>query len=136
MTPSGRRIAAAASTLLAVAAVSLGGWWLAGGRGDQSAARFTRGPFLTHLSEHDAVLRWRLDHPGTVVVRATAPGEPTVRAFAGRVGGLRAGTRYSWTASISNGEIAYGSFTTAPRTLRAPLRFAVIGDYGSGNAHE
>ena len=50
--------------------------------------------------------------------------------------GLQPGTRYAWTASVGGVGQASGSFQTAPASLAHPVTLAVIGDYGSGNAHE
>jgi hypothetical protein len=134
--PSPRRIAAAV-VLLAV--LGTAGALAASQLSDEGVAaggRFTRGPFLTRLSETHAALRWRVDGPGAVTVRASAAGAPGAEARGGRFTGLRPDTLYRWTATVAGGDTAHGAFTTAPRTLARPLRFAVIGDYGSGNEHE
>ena len=50
--------------------------------------------------------------------------------------GLRPDSLYSWSASVDGTARATGSFTTPPAELDRPVRFAVIGDYGSGNDDE
>jgi hypothetical protein len=97
---------------------------------------FTRGPFLTRLSTSEAAFAWTLDRPAGVSMRAVAPDGRTLAASGSRFRGLEAGTRYAWTASVDGRARAAGAFTTAPADLSAAIRFAVIGDYGSGNDHE
>ncbi|MDP9259181.1 MAG: metallophosphoesterase [Actinomycetota bacterium] len=97
---------------------------------------FTRGPFLIRLSTSGAEFAWTLRKRADVSLRAVAPSGRAVAANGARFSGLEPGTRYAWTASVGGRARAAGSFTTAPSDLRAPIRFAVIGDYGSGNDHE
>lgn len=101
-----------------------------------ASGTFQRGPFLTRLDETSATLAWTLADPGAVELRATGPGEQAVTATAGRFTGLQPGTRYAWTAAVDGKTAASGTFRTAPPDLTSPVRFAVIGDYGSGNEHE
>jgi predicted phosphodiesterase len=97
---------------------------------------FTRGPFLIRLSTSEAQFAWTLDEHADVSLRALAPSGHAVAASGSRFSGLEPATRYSWTASVAGRTRAAGTFTTAPSDLRTPIRFAVIGDYGSGNDHE
>ncbi|MDX6618781.1 MAG: tartrate-resistant acid phosphatase type 5 [Gaiellales bacterium] len=97
---------------------------------------FTRGPFLTRLSTTEAGFEWTLDRRADVSLRAVAPNGRAPTASGAGFSGLAPGTRYSWTASVDGRTRAAGTFTTAPADLRTPIRFAVIGDYGSGNDHE
>jgi hypothetical protein len=97
---------------------------------------FTRGPFVIRLSSAGAQLAWTLKSPANVELRALAPDGTAAIASDGRFQGLEPGTRYSWTAATGGRTRAAGTFTTAPADLRTPIRFAVIGDYGSGNDHE
>jgi hypothetical protein len=96
---------------------------------------FTRGPFVTRLDTTGATLAWRIDGGQKVELTASGPGG-TVAAAGGTFTGLEPGTRYLWTASVGGIGRASGSFRTAPLDLRDGVRFAVIGDYGSGNDHE
>jgi predicted phosphodiesterase len=101
-----------------------------------TAPVFARGPYLTSVGAHDAELRWltRSGTPAELV--ATAPDGTVVRGTGGRLASLAAGTRYAWSARVDGQEAASGSFSTAPDRADAPVTFGVIGDYGSGNAHE
>jgi Calcineurin-like phosphoesterase len=96
---------------------------------------FTRGPFVIRLGTTGATLAWSIDGTRPVELTATGPAG-TVTASGGRFTGLQPGTRYLWTASVGGIGRAAGSFRTAPLDLRDGVRFAVIGDYGSGNDHE
>jgi calcineurin-like phosphoesterase family protein len=100
-----------------------------------SADPFTRGPFVTRLSTTGATLAWSIESGRRVELTATGPGG-TVTARGGRFTALQPGTHYLWTASVGGIGRAAGSFRTAPQNLRDGVRFAVIGDYGSGNDHE
>jgi 3',5'-cyclic AMP phosphodiesterase CpdA len=69
-------------------------------------------------------------------VTAVAENGTPVDVAGGVLRGLRPDARYSWTASVDGAAQAAGSFTTPPRTLTRPIRFAVLADYGSGNDDE
>lgn len=97
---------------------------------------FTRGPFLIALSTRSARLSWTLPGGGRVLLVAVSPEGRTIHARGGRFTGLSPATRYLWTVSVNGDARASGSFATAPLSLRSPIEFAVIGDYGSGNEHE
>ena len=140
LTPRERRLRrglvalAMLSALLVLAVVAVLVYWrlyLLGPSGDP----FTRGPFVTRLDTTGATLAWSIDGGRGVELTATGP-DGTVAAAGGRFTGLAPGTRYIWTASVGGVGRASGSFRTAPLDLRDGVRFAVIGDYGSGNDHE
>jgi hypothetical protein len=97
---------------------------------------FDRGPFLVALGERSAALAWSLPGQSTVKLLAVSPDGQVVVADGGSFSGLTPGTRYAWTASIDGTGRASGSFQTAPVNLARPVTFAVIGDYGAGNAQE
>ncbi|MDX6591291.1 MAG: tartrate-resistant acid phosphatase type 5 [Gaiellales bacterium] len=103
---------------------------------EPSADPFSRGPYLTRLSETEARLRWRLDDDRPVRLRAVTADGSTVEARDGTFTGLQPGTPYSWSADVGGRTRAAGTFTTAPERLSGPIDFAVIGDYGSGNDHQ
>jgi hypothetical protein len=117
--------------LLVVAVLVYWRLYLLGPSGDP----FTRGPFVTRLGTATATLAWSIDGDQAVSMTATGP-DGTATATRGRFSGLQPGTRYIWTASVDGVGRASGTFRTAPLDLREPVRFAVIGDYGSGNDHE
>ncbi len=140
LTPRERRLrrglvalAMACAVLVLVVIAVLVYWrlYLLGPSGDP----FTRGPFVIRLDTTGAALTWSIEGNGKVELTAAGP-EGTVTATGGRFTGLRPGTRYLWTASVGGIGRASGSFRTAPLDLRDGVRFAVIGDYGSGNDHE
>ncbi len=97
---------------------------------------FDRGPFLVGLGERSAALAWSLPGHRTVRLLAVSPAGQVVVANGGAFSRLTPGTRYAWTASIDGTGRASGSFQTAPINLTQPVTFAVIGDYGAGNAQE
>lgn len=97
---------------------------------------FTRGPFVADVSSSEALIRWQGPAAGDVSVVAIAPDGSTVTARDGAFAGLAPGTRYAWTASVRGEPQASGSFATAPTAPDASVTFGVIGDYGSGSAHE
>ena len=67
---------------------------------------------------------------------ALDPDGTPVTVAGGVVRGLRPGSRYTWVASVDGSVAAGGSFTTPPAALDGPVRFAVLGDYGSGDENE
>jgi hypothetical protein len=97
---------------------------------------FTRGPFVTRLTEQTAELRWRVKDDVPVTVRAVGEDGSSADARGGAFSGLTPGTRYAWTAAVDGVTRASGSFRTAPVTADARVTFAVVGDYGSGSDHE
>ncbi len=128
-----RRALIGVAMLAALALLAVGGlivyWWLylLGPSGDP----FTRGPYLVRVTEDSAELRWRAGDREVNVVALDPAGREVV-ARDGRLSGLRPGTRYTWTASADAGGDAAGSFTTPSRDPRAPVRLAVLADYGDG----
>ena len=127
----GLAMVCAVLALLVVAVLVYWRLYLLGPSGDP----FIRGPFVIRLSTTDATLAWSIDGGRRVELTATGA-DGTVTATGGRLTGLQPGTRYLWTASVGGVGRASGSFRTAPLDLSEPVRFAVIGDYGSGNDHE
>jgi hypothetical protein len=121
---------------LCVIGVSVTIWyWLSYLQGPSDTA-FTRGPYLLRVTRGEAVLRWSARGDRDVKVTATGPGGQAVRVRGGVLRGLRPDTRYAWVASVGGTAEAGGSFTTPPVGLDHPVRFAVFGDYGSGNDDE
>jgi predicted phosphodiesterase len=121
---------------ICVLAVGVTIWyWISYLRGP-SDTPFTRGPYLLRVTGSEAALRWRVRDSKTVTVTAVAANGAPVDVAGGVLRGLRPDTRYSWAASVDGTARAGGSFTTPPRTLARPLRFAVLADYGSGNDNE
>ncbi len=120
--------------LVAVIAVVL--YWntyLLDDRGDDP---FTRGPFVAGLSATTAEVRFLGPDASAVQLTAIAPDGTHVVAKDGLFAGLEPGERYVWTAAVDGIGQASGSFLTAPTGPDARVTFGVLGDYGSGSAHE
>ena len=123
---------------VAVCAIAVGitiWYWLSYLRGPSGAA-FARGPYLLRVSGSEATLRWTARGDDAVTVTALDPDGGAVDVAGGVLRGLQPDTRYSWVASIEGTAEASGSFTTPPAALDRSVRFAVLGDYGSGNDNE
>src|SRR5690242_2472957 len=134
------RVGLAAALFLALVclvAVGVGIWYWKTYLLKPSGPVFRRGPFLTRLSTDGATFAWTLRKPGAAVtLRAVGPDGRSVTASAGAFRGLVPGSDYGWTADVRGDVRAAGTFHTAPLALADGVRFAVIGDYGSGNDHE
>ena len=124
--------------LVAICAITVGltiWYWLSYLRGPSDEA-FARGPYLLRVSDSEAALRWSARGGKPVEIAATAPGGAAVDVSGGVLRGLQPDTRYSWVASVEGTAEAGGSFVTPPATLERSVRFAVLGDYGSGDDNE
>lgn len=97
---------------------------------------FTRGPYVVQVGTTTATLRWRIEDDRSVEIVATTPDGRTVASTDGRLRGLTPGARHGWVAVADGGARAEGTITTAPTDPRAPIRFAVFGDYGAGGEAE
>ena len=124
--------------LVAVCAIALGAtiwYWISYLRGPSDSA-FTRGPYLLRVSGSEAELRWRVRGDKAVRVTALSESGEKVDVAGGVLRGLQPDSRYAWVASVDGDAQAGGSFTTPPAALDRPVRFAVFGDYGSGDDNE
>jgi predicted phosphodiesterase len=129
---------AALGIVVAVCVIAVGvtiWYWISYLRGPSDTA-FTRGPYLLRVSGNEAALRWRVRGGKPVTLTAVSAAGAPVKVAGGVMRGLRADTSYAWTASVDGFAQAGGSFRTPPRTLDRTVRFAVLGDYGSGNDDE
>ena len=97
---------------------------------------FTRGPYLVQVGTTTATLRWRVEGDRRVQIVATTPDGRTVTTADGRLRGLTPGARHGWVAVVDGRARAAGTITTAPTDPRAPIRFTVFGDYGTGGEDE
>lgn len=106
-----------------------------GGSGPEPPAgpEFSRGPYLTRVTETGARFGWIAPPGAPVALSATAPDGSAATARGRSFSGLRPDTRYAWTATLAGVPAARGSFTTAPRDLRRPLELIVFADYGAAN---
>jgi predicted phosphodiesterase len=129
-----RRALIGVSMLAALALLVVGGvvlYWrlyLLGPSGDP----FTRGPYLLRVTGDEAELRWRTAGERSVELTALDEAGRTVGSRDGRLTGLRPGERYAWTASVDGLAAAAGSFATPSDDPAAPVRMAVLADYGIG----
>jgi predicted phosphodiesterase len=133
-----RFVLAALGIVVAVCVIAVGvtiWYWLSYLLGP-SDSPFTRGPYLLRVTEGEAALRWRVRGDKPVTLTAVAQDGAPVEIAGAVMKRLRPDTRYAWTASVDGTAQASGSFTTPPRTLDRTVRFAVLGDYGSGNDDE
>lgn len=97
---------------------------------------FTRGPYVLHVGETTAELRWRIPGDRRVDIVATTPDGRTVRSADGHLTGLVPGVRHGWVAVVDGQARAWGSVTTAPTDPAATVRFTAFGDYGAGGEDE
>lgn len=73
--------------------------------------------------------RWTVEAEGDILAGVT----PTMRLLRARFDGLEAGTTYSYRVMVDGVEVIGGfSAMTRPADEAAPVRFLVLGDFGSG----
>ena len=103
-----------------------------------AAIALTRGPVAESVTPRSALVSFRTSAPEQSFV--TLQSGARIEAGSGvahvaRLTRLAPGTRYPYTVGTAAGVLAEGSFRTAP--VRAGrFTFAVVGDFGSGNANE
>jgi hypothetical protein len=103
-----------------------------------AAVALARGPVAESVTQRSALVAFRT----TVPEHAFVALRDGVRVDAGagvdhvaRLTRLRPGTRYAYTVETDSAVLAEGSFRAAPARA-ARFSFAVVGDFGSGNANE
>ncbi len=103
-----------------------------------AAVALTRGPVAESVTQRSAVISFRTSTPAHAVVTLG----PGVRVDAGagvghvaRLTGLTPGRRYAYAVRAGPAVLAAGRFRAAPAGP-ARFTFAVVGDFGSGNANE
>ena len=103
-----------------------------------AAVALTRGPVAESVMRRSAVVSFRTSSPVRAAVRLSSG----VRAGAGagvdhvaRLRGLTPGRRYAYTVEAGGTPLARGAFRAAP-VGGGSFTFAVVGDFGSGNANE
>ncbi len=118
-----------------------------------SVPGLVRWPYVQHVTPSAATVAWGVPSSGEGVltfsrgeevhtVPATArpmssSERDTFRLFSGRVEGLTPGTEYCYSVSVDGVTYASGlTVTTAPDSEDAPVRFLVIGDFGSGSPEQ
>lgn len=98
----------------------------------------TRGPVAESVTQRSALISFRTSAPAQVSV--IVPGSARVDTGVGvdhvaRLAGLTPGKRYRYTVRTGTAVLAEGSFRAAPAGA-SRFTFAVVGDFGSGNANE
>lgn len=98
----------------------------------------TRGPVAESVTQRSALISFRTSTPAQVSV--IVPGSARVDTGVGvdhvaRLAGLTPGKRYRYTVRTGTAVLAEGSFRAAPAGA-SRFTFAVVGDFGSGNANE
>jgi hypothetical protein len=93
----------------------------------------TRGPIITQLSAHTAVISWIANRPGPVTVRIDGRAYQATGQV--RVGGLRSGVRYRFDLHQAGRILTRGSLRTDPG-VTGSFTAAVFGDYGEGSTAE
>lgn len=102
------------------------------------AVALTRGPVAESVTPHSAIVSFRTSAPERSFV--TLRNGARIDAGSGvahvaRLTRLTPGARYAYTVRTAAGVLAHGTFRAAP--VRAGrFTFAVVGDFGSGNANE
>jgi hypothetical protein len=103
-----------------------------------AAVALTRGPVVESVTRRNAVVSFRTAAP----VRSFVVLQNGARIEAGtgvdhvaRVSALTPGRRYTYSVRTDSGVLATGRFRAAP-TRATRFTFAVVGDFGSGNANE
>ncbi|MGZ4413521.1 MAG: metallophosphoesterase [Gaiellaceae bacterium] len=106
--------------------------------GAVAAIALTRGPVAESVTQRSAIISFRTSDADDAFVTL----RNGVRIDAGtgvdhvaRLSNLTPGARYTYTVQVGSGVLAEGQFRAAP-TGAARFTFAVVGDYGSGNANE
>jgi len=103
-----------------------------------AAVALTRGPVAESVTQRTAVISFRTAAPEHSFVALR--GGPRIDAGTGvdhvaRLTRLTPGMRYTYTVDTDAGVLAEGKFRAAPAGA-ARFTFAVVGDFGSGNANE
>jgi hypothetical protein len=98
----------------------------------------SRGPTIESVTPRAATVAFRTVRPAAASLLVHGLGPLDAGDGAGhvvRLRGLVPGRRYRYTVRIGAAIAARGSFRAAP-VAPAPFTFAVVGDYGSGDANE
>jgi hypothetical protein len=103
-----------------------------------AALALTRGPVVESVTPRSAIVAFRTAAPEHAFV--TLRNGRRVDAGVGvdhvaRLTGLTPGARYAYAVRTGSGVLADGTFRAAP-VRAARFTFAVVGDFGSGNANE
>lgn len=102
-----------------------------------AAAVLTRGPVVESVTQRTAVVSFRTAEPvqSFVTMRGVRVDAGAGAVHVARLTRLTPGRRYTYTVGTSADVLAEGRFRAAPAGA-ARFTFAVVGDFGSGNANE
>ncbi|MDY7229867.1 metallophosphoesterase family protein [Hyalangium rubrum] len=128
---------------LAYRSAAFFGAWLALAAGSASAATLSRGPYLQSVTSTSALVAFRLDTACSAQVRYGAGGDLSLTVTAGLTGrqhavqlaGLQPGTEYSYAIEGCGASVGpLRRFRTATEPQAREVRFAVLGDFGTGGS--
>jgi hypothetical protein len=103
-----------------------------------AAVALTRGPVAESVTQRSAVISFRTtvrDHASVTLQNGLRFDAGTGFGHVARLTRLTPGMHYRYTVKAHSHSLAEGSFRAAPQGA-AKFTFAVIGDFGSGTAHE
>jgi hypothetical protein len=103
-----------------------------------AAVALTRGPVAESVTPRSAIISFRTstaDHDSVVLQNGDRFAAGTGTSHVARLTRLTPGRHYAYTVEGASGALATGTFRAAPARA-ARFTFAVVGDFGSGNAHE
>lgn len=103
-----------------------------------TAVTLTRGPVAESVTRRTAVISFRTsarDDDSVLLQNGARIDAGTAVAHVARLTGLTPGKRYDYTVESATGALAAGTFRAAPAGP-SKFTFAVVGDFGSGTAHE
>lgn len=108
----------------------------------EGTVRIVRGPYLQRTSDSATLIVWwtnipadsRVSYGAGALVAQVQDSAPAYRHVM-LVGGLSAGTTYSYQVASGDAVSATAQFTTAPAP-GTPFAFAAVGDYGGGSAQQ
>jgi tartrate-resistant acid phosphatase type 5 len=103
-----------------------------------AAVALMRGPVAESVTQRSAVISFRTtvrDHASVVLQNGVRFDAGTGFGHVARLTHLTPGMHYRYTVEAHSDALAEGSFRAAP-SRSAKFTFAVVGDFGSGTAHE
>jgi Calcineurin-like phosphoesterase len=103
-----------------------------------AAVALTRGPVAESVTQHGAIVSFRTsspDHASVLLRDGVRIAAGTGIEHVARLSHLTPGRRYAYTIEGDSGALATGRFRAAPARA-SRFTFAVVGDFGSGDANE
>ncbi len=103
-----------------------------------TAAALTRGPVAESVTQRSAIVSFRTavpDHAYVLLQNGTRIAAGSGIQHVAKLAHLTPGRRYAYSIENGSGALAHGRFRAAPARA-SKFTFAVVGDFGSGNANE